>query len=184
MQRSCKFSIKGRNFIATELEQSWLFHIITSLRGSLPCSTTCSHSCQPKMPKPVKSDKKKKRSLLILAGPERNPEGQQLKLRSYGLPALPHSTDDEINDLASRRWCGWVVMVISLHNIVLWARMWTSSVCYQQVSLEPHPSRPLPPWRAGNHMQPSCTEIKQMVFKSWLENDLGPHCWLLTEKNP
>lgn len=52
--------------------------------------------------------------------------------------------------------------------------MYVTSCRYQLVSSEPHSSRPLLPWHAGNHMQPSCTEIRQMVFKSWLKNDLGP----------
>lgn len=173
---SCEFSITSRIFINRGWAERTFPH-----HYQLKRFLALFHNMHTQLPDKNVIDweiRQKKRHVLILPGQGEIPKRSRW---GYGVPAPPHSTENEVNDLASRRWRGWVVTGISPHNIEPWTQMRTSSVCYQQVSLEPHPSRPLPPWHVGNRVQPSCTEIKRMVFKSWLGNDLGPNSWLQTE---
>lgn len=114
-----------------------------------------------------------------------------LNRRSRRCSSLPHTADTEINDLHSQLW----------YNTFTWAH---TDTCVSEPEARSPERRhiaaqtgslahvrhklplsaalfrthihqgPLLPGYAGNHLQPSCSEIRQMLLKLQVQNDLGP----------
>lgn len=113
----------------------------------------------------------------------KNKKGSALILAGVGADAAPPLTaDNEMNDLHSQLWC----LHVDVHRHVRWEEK--SCIASHRGGLHHirHKSPlsaglfgptsitgPLLPGYTGNYQQPSCTEIRQIVLKLHLQNDLG-----------